>query len=521
MAAPRRLPLPGSERHALTGAREVGPSDRAELLDVSLHLRPRAPLPALDDVGQVAPLTREQFAARHGAAPNDVARVAAFAGDHDLRVTAVHEARCTVVLSGSVAALGRAFDVELQRWERDGTTWRGRVGPVHVPADLAGVIEGVFGLDDRPQAQSRVRRAAAHAHAASRTAFTPPQVAALYDFPRHLDGAGQTVALLQLGGGYSRERDLDPYFAALGLATPEVLDVSVDHGRNLRSGSPDSDDSEVQLDLAVLGGVVPGARIALYFAPNTERGFLDGVSAAVHDGRLQPSLLSISWGAAEPTWTLQAIRAIDSVFQAAASLGITVCVAAGDSGSGDDVHDRRPHVDFPASSPYALACGGTRLHLRRDRRALASEEVWHGGGGAGSTGGGISEVFACPPWQRECEGGGPPSSGDRHGRGLPDVAAAADPQTGYLVHIDGQLQVLGGTSAVAPLWAALVAMANQRRGRPVGLLAPLLYSALCRRGALRDVTKGRNGAYQARRGWDPCTGLGSPNGERLVELLAG
>jgi kumamolisin len=502
-ASARRVPLAGSERRALPGARAVGPSDRAERLEVSVHLRPRAPLPAPGE----ARMSRPQLAARHGASPDDVARVSAFADAHGLHVDAVHAARRTVTLSGTAEALGRAFDVELQRWERDGTSFRGRTGPVHVPAELSGVIEGVFGLDDRPQARSRVARRARHRGGAG-DGLTPVQVAHLYDFPRGLDGSGQTVAVLQVSGGYG-EDDLRPFFAALHREVPRILDVSVDHGRNLRSGDPDSDDSEVQLDVEVLGAVAPGARIALYFAPNTERGFLDGVSAAIHDDRLRPSVLSISWGAAEPTWTLQALHAIDGAFAAAAALGVTVCAAAGDSGSGDDVHDRRPHADFPASSPGALACGGTRVHLHRGG-SLAGEEVWNDGRAGGSTGGGISAVFGAPPWQQAL---------GLRGRGVPDVAGDADPDTGWAVRVDGAAQVLGGTSAVAPLWAALVALANQRRRTPVGLLAPLLYGAAAG-DALRDVTRGRNGAYRARPGWDACTGLGTPRGERLMELLA-
>jgi kumamolisin len=515
-ASGRRVPLAGSERRALPGARPVGPSDRAEQLQVSVHLRPRKPLPSWADA-TTPRLTRARFAELHGAAVEDVARVSAFATDHGLRVDAAHAARRTVVLSGSAQALSRAFDVELQRWERDGTSFRGRLGPVHVPAALADAIEGVFGLDDRPQVRSRIARRA-RGGAGGDESLTPAQVAALYDFPRHLDGGGQTVALLQLGGGY-RRAELESAFAALGVRPRRSIDVSVDGGSNTPSGHPHSDDAEVQLDVEVAGSIVPGATLAVYFAPNTERGFLDGVSAAVHDAVLRPSVLSISWGAAEPAWTLQALRAIDGVLRDAAALGVTVCVAAGDSGSGDDVHDHRPHVDFPASSPGALACGGTRLHLHRSPLSLAGEEVWNDGpGGAGAGGGGVSAVFAAPPWQAACEQGGPPRSGDRPGRGLPDVAGSADPAAGWRVQVDGAEQVLGGTSAVAPLWAALVAMANQRRETPVGLLAPLLYEHAS---LLRDVTEGRNGAYTARPGWDPCTGLGTPRGDRLVRLLSG
>jgi len=514
MADARRIPLAGSERAPLPGARVEGPSDAAERLEVSLHLRPRAPLPpAGHDPGAV--ISREELARRHGASEEDVTLVERFAERHDLDVVAAQPDRRTVVLAGSVAAMSAAFGVELQRWRRDGATYRGRVGPLHLPADLAAAVEGVFGLDDRPQARPHVRRRAVH-HG-SGAGFTPRQVARLYGFPHLLDGSGVTVALLEVGGGY-RAEDLHHYFSALRLAPPFTVDVSVDGGRNQPTGDPEGDDSEVLLDIEVLGALVPAARIAVYFAPNTERGFLDGVAAAVHDTTLRPSVLSISWGAAEATWTHQAMRALDGAFQAAAAVGMTVLVASGDDGSHDGVHDGHAHVDFPASSPHVLACGGTRLHLHRDG-ALAGEEAWNDGPHHGATGGGISDVFDVPAWQAQA--GLPPSAnpGHRLGRGVPDVAGDADPGTGYAVRVDGSDTVLGGTSAVAPLWAALVAMAVQRGGRPLGLLNPVVYGALHAAGALRDVATGGNGAYRARAGWDPCTGLGTPVGTRVLTAL--
>jgi kumamolisin len=172
-------------------------------------------------------------------------------------------------------------------------------------------------------------------------------------------------------------------------------------------------------------------------------------------------------------------------------------------------------VDFPASSPFVLACGGTRLEAADDE--IAREVVWNAAGGA--TGGGISDVFAPPQWQSSA--GVPPSAnpGGRRGRGVPDVAGDADPATGYRVRVDGRDAVFGGTSAVAPLWAALVARINQRLGTPVGFVNPRLYAAPS--GAFNDITSGTNGAYDAAAGWDPCTGLGTPDGAALLDALGG
>ncbi len=208
---------------------------------------------------------------------------------------------------------------------------------------------------------------------------------------------------------------------------------------------------------------------------------------------------------------------MDQAFQAAAALGITVCCAAGDNGSGDGVTtDQLAHVDFPASSPYALGCGGTRLEAANNQ--VTSEVVWS------ATGGGVSDFFTLPTWQANA--GVPPSANPDHhvGRGVPDVAGDADPQTGYDVYVDGQSVVFGGTSAVAPLWAGLIALMNQQRGQPVGYLNPKLYQnyqRLIKAEALRDVTSGDNGAYSAGLGWDACSGVGTPKGAKLRAALSG
>jgi kumamolisin len=214
------------------------------------------------------------------------------------------------------------------------------------------------------------------------------------------------------------------------------------------------------------------------------------------------------------------MTAFDQAFQAAGALGVTVTVAAGDNGSSDGVNDGLAHVDFPASSPNVLACGGTRLI--GSGQSITSETVWNDGTSGGATGGGISAFFPPPAWQSKSNL--PPSAnpGAKPGRGVPDIAGDADPVTGYQIRVDGQNTVVGGTSAVAPLWAGLVALLNQSLGKPVGYLNPWLYtSAISIPGALHDITSGNNGAYQARVGWDACTGLGSGDGMKIQGALVG
>ena len=273
------------------------------------------------------------------------------------------------------------------------------------------------------------------------------------------------------------------------------------------------------LDIEVAAAVAPKAKIAVYFAPNTTQGFLDAITTAVHDTTNKPSVISISWGRPENELDRPGDDRIDQAFQTAAALGVTVCVASGDNGSADGAGDGKQHVDFPASSPFALGCGGTKLV--GSGTTITSEIVWNENPTSSATGGGVSDFFAVPKYQA---GAGVPVSknpGGRKGRGVPDVAGDADPTTGYAVRVDGQDFVIGGTSAVAPLWAGMIALMNQRLGHRVGYLNPLLYGSVVGTNSFRDITSGNNGAYTAKAGWDPCTGWGTPVGTKLLNALGG
>ena len=290
-----------------------------------------------------------------------------------------------------------------------------------------------------------------------------------------------------------------------------MIAVGVAGGSNQPGGAADD---EVMLDIEVIGALAPGAAIVVYFAPNTDQGFYEAISQAAHDSTHHPVVMSISWGGPEDGWTAPSRNAMQTALEDAAALGVTVTVAAGDGGSSDGESDGEPHVDFPASSPFALGCGGTRLTA--SGAAIATEVVWNEtSAGEGATGGGVSVVFPLPVWQQHSQV--PQAPNGSAGRGVPDVAGNADPLTGYQVLVDGESQVIGGTSAVAPLWAALIARCNQQLGRPLGDVHAAIYQIGER--AFRDITQGNNGAYRAGPGWDACTGLGSPNGAALLSAL--
>jgi kumamolisin len=437
-----------------------------------------------------------------------------FAAEHGLEVILRDPSRRLVKVAGPIAKLEIAFGTKLRHFEHRGLRFRARTGPLTVPTNLSEKIESVLGLDNRPVATSKIAFPRAPEAVVS---HLPTAIAAFYGFPKTLaQGKGQCIGLIELGGGF-RASDNEAAFGAMGLTPPQVIAIPVSGGGNT-PGKDVGADGEVALDIQTAGGAAPGARIAVYFAPNTDQGFVDAITQAVHDSENATSVLSISWGSAEGSWTQQAIISMTSALKDAASLSVTVCAASGDGLAGDGVNDGKAHVDFPASSPYVVGCGGTRIDTGDS--SIGNETVWNTGSGGG-TGGGVSALFPVPSYQANAKV--PVSiSTKKKGRGVPDVAADADPNSGYRIVVDGENQAIGGTSAAAPLWAGLFALINESRGRPVGQPHTNLYAHPT---AFRDITQGDNRignlGYSAGPGWDACTGLGAPDGSALLRAFSG
>jgi kumamolisin len=526
MAFDKYVKVKGSEREPMPGATQAGSCDPKEVMQVTLTLRQRtagSKQPSLEKlIASGERVTREQYAASYGADSADVQQVEVFAAAYGLAVAQVNLAARTVILTGRCADFAAAFQVELATYQYPGGAYRGRTGAVNIPTELSKIVRSVHGLDNRPQAQAHFRIANSKAGPlAAAVSYTALQVAQAYSFPTGPNGTGQTIGIVELGGGFTQS-DLNTYFSGLNISpAPTVVAVSVDGAQNAPTGDTNGPDTEVMLDIEVSGAVAPGARIVVYFAPNTDAGFLDAINQAAMDTVNKPSVISISWGGPESTWTAQSLQSYNSALQSIAALGVTVCVAAGDNGSTDGVSDGLDHVDFPASSPYSLACGGTTLDISGGK--ISSEVVWNDlSSGEGATGGGISATFPIPSYQANANV--PPSDnpGNFKGRGLPDVTGDADPNTGYQVQVDGSSFAVGGTSAVAPLWAGLIALFNQSLGKAVGYLNPNLYQTIAgEAGTFHDITSGNNGDYSAAKGWDPCSGWGSPNGATLLQALSG
>ena len=414
------------------------------------------------------------------------------------------------------------FDVEVTHFEASDALsgslvrYRGH-GELHVPADLDGVVVSVFGLDNRPRVIPMFRVIDGQPH----LVYTPPDLAKLYAFPGEADSAGQTLAIITVTGGY-RQQDVDAYFAQLGLPVPSITTVGIGGAQNAPGPAdqpPSPADIEAVLDIEVAGALVPAARIVNYFTPNTDSGLLESVRAAVHAAPV-PTAISLSWGATEESYSAHFIRAMEEVLREAAALGITVCAASGDSGSSNDVYDGGSHVNYPASSPHVLAVGGTTLIGDPGTGTIHSETVWNAGSGQ-VTGGGVSNLFDLPDWQAQADVPNRFGKAEK-GRGVPDVAANADENTGYQILMNGKTAFVGGTSPATPLWAALVCRLAQKVGRPFGLLQPLIYRNLTTgqvSAGFRDIVAGDNGSYAADPSWDPTTGLGSPDGTALLNVL--
>lgn len=516
--AERLVPLSGSERMPSAEIQaSLGPVAPAGRIEVTVILRRKEPLTELPS----HPMSREELAERHGASAEDLDLAVATFSRLGAEVLAADPAARRLRLAGTVEELSRMFGTNLEAVTSSGPhghdiSHRHRTGGLMIPAELDGIVTAVLGLDDRPQAHAQFR---ALPLAAASMSYTPPELGRIYKFPATADGSGQVVAIIELGGGFG-QADLDAYFQGLGITGPTVTAVEVDGAANKPGQDPSGADGEVLLDIEVVGALAPGAEILVYFAPNTDAGFLDAMINA-SQASPPPASISISWGQNEDEWTAQARTAFDQAVADAAALGVTVTAAAGDNGSADAAQDGKDHADFPASSPHVLACGGTRLDADAASATIKSETVWNDGPRS-STGGGYSDTFPAPAWQRGLASHSkhhkpaPKPTPRARGRGVPDVSGVADPQTGYKVRVDGQDMVIGGTSAVAPLWAALIALLAQTTGRHFGQIQPLLYGLPT---GFHDITTGNNGTYQAATGWDPCTGLGSPDGTALLTAI--
>jgi kumamolisin len=519
------IEIPGSHREPPKGLPAIAAAHAAphgEPIEISVYLKDRS----ADDLLKQGPVSGSEAAAAaknaqardigsHRAVgyADDFAKIADFASETGLAIVKQDPARRLVKLSGPIDKVEAAFRTKLHYYNDGQQGFRARSGSLSAPADVVDRVEAVLGLDTRPIAKSKLTH---HFNPHAVVGHLPNEVAKLYGFPKTAGmGAGQCIALIELGGGF-RDADNQKAFKAMNLNTPKVTAISVSGGQNQPGKDPNAD-GEVALDIQVAGGAAPGASIAVYFAPNTVQGFVDAITRAVHDQQNRPSVISISWGSAELNWSGQGLAAMTTAFKDAAMLNVTVLAASGDNLATDGVNDGRAHTDFPASSPFVIGCGGTVIDTNGG--TIKSEKVWnHNGSG---TGGGISDKFPLPGYQTNAKI--PKSVNDNKvGRGVPDIAGDADPASGFSVVVGGMGGTIGGTSAVAPLFAGFFALVNEACKKPAGFALPLLYGSSA---AFRQVVSGNNRdggiGYDAGPGtnWNACTGLGVPDGAKLLAVF--
>ncbi|MEM7159209.1 MAG: S53 family peptidase [Myxococcota bacterium] len=580
-----RVPLPGSAHKDLSPLEVESNEGFGSLtFDIDLLLRPRSgesPAEAaakLDDVPlhERQYLTHDEVEARYGADPADVAKLQRFADEFGLKLIHAKLEERRVRVEGTVSAYGKAFRAQLREFRDEGGSFISHVEPLEVPSYLGGIVERVLGLHGKPAIEPDLywRGASAHQRAATDPTgevgnpdFSAPDVAQLYDFPAST-GAGQVVGVIELAGGY-QPKEIEQYFRHVGLSQKPTL---VNVGPNVRAPRVLSN-MEVTMNVQLVASVCPDATTVVYNAASKTYSLDDyyGVfSTAIHDRVNRPSVLSNSWSWSELFAQGTDLSHFDRLFAIASLLGITICGSAGNSGA-QTLHffeDRPaivPSVRFPSSNPRVLACGGTSLfasggeirnevvwdrladHLRIVQTAGGRRDIANSHGMAST--GGVSRMHGRPAYQDGADipvlrhyawhNGELRDIEEQAGRGVPDVAANADLETGYrFVFLDPPaaqgpeagielpedgLVVGGGTSAATPMWAALVTRINEGLGRRVGTLQPSLYRLVVDQGTpvCRRITHGENGGYAAHPElvWNGCTGLGTPRGKALLAAL--
>src|SRR5580698_8248711 len=472
----------------------LGPADPQQRIEVTIKLRRKTEkgLPTLKEfvAGKRAKgITRQILAEKYGASREDATTVQQWAVQHGLSVSQLDLGRRQLHLVGSVKAMSEAFGVQMAMYQhsRTGVHFRCPKSDIRIPKKLSSIIVGVFGLNDMPVVVRNSVRLATKLKSADPKSqfpgsFYPNDVSMLYNFPSGTTGNGQRVAILEFGGGFDQTVLADYFKQNIGLQTPPTVNAIFVLGTTMNVSDPTT--GEVYLDIEVIGAMAPEATIDVYFAPWTGQGYLNAIDQAIHNDDY--AAVSISYGLDEdlrgsgtdPGWP-SLNQNIDEAFRDATAVGIPVFVSTGDQGSssirgqltdGTEITmlSKGAHAGYPATSPYAIAVGGTMLYA--ENGAISKEIVWNELGGlqegkfyyGGATGGGVSDRYTQVPSYQSGAGVTPQSVNNppTKGRAVPDVAGNAGSTTGYLVSQPPGPQIpfapAGGATASAPMWAALI-----------------------------------------------------------------
>lgn len=499
--------------------------------------------------------TREKYAATYSASHADIDAVTHCCRRYGLTVLDVNRLTRVIRVSGNVGAMQAMFGVSLQHFVAQGQSYVSHTDDIQVPAEIGDAVQWVFGLSTFPRAGNgryRQSHSMCSGAAAPWKTYTPPEFADFYEFPPE-QGEGQCIGVLTLYGGFHWS-DMKHFFSDLGMPMPDIRTV----GPNIPASGEDVwSNFEVTMDTQIVASCAPKARTVVYFSGATSDAdtnawtYYDMLCMALFDFYNKPSVLTMSWGLPERIpgiWTYGEAYVLNELLSVAAILGITICVASGDSGGiwpVDFGMFSAPSLTiFPGSSTWVLNIGGTTLELSPTGQ-VQNEVVWNRlaeitmlgfgtdpglMGHLGSSTGGVSSYFERPWWQDVADVPEKTVCEFRDftlchyntfaGRGCPDVSANADFWVGYRIFWNGCWRAGGGTSGASPLIAALMGRLNQGVGFPLGFVNPLFYYLQIDRGTgmFKTITEGNNGAYAAAPGklWNGATGLGVPRGQAML-----
>lgn len=456
----------------------------------------------------LTPKARQQ---QFSAPANVVKNLTAYFKDYDLKVTESSATKRTMTVTGTSINFTRALGIVFHVYEKtSGDEYIMHDGNLRLPEELQGTISSFAGHTLSGQQETRVStQTSSSTNSTTKKiqdikGYSPTQITEYYDFP-DADGTGECIGLIELGGTY-KQSDIDGFFKHFGMEAPQIEVVGKPPAESYM------DDYEVTLDLQLAGAMAPKAKLVIYYGKD----LITAIKAALNDQKNKPSVLSISWAASEELYSKAQLTEMSQLLYQVALQGITVVAASGDTGA----YNNKSHlnVNIPSVNPLVLGCGGSTLRIKNDREVIWNDLKKQKMG----TGGGFSRKFFAPLYQQPASHFYirrlPALACNWNYRGVPDIAANADPNTGYTVMLDGKLFPGGGTSASTPVWAGLIARLNQLLGYRLGFINGELYK-LAATSAFRQVYQGDNGYYPGATYWNPCTGLGSPHGSNLLEAL--
>lgn len=477
-------------------------------------------------------LSPEEFAASFSPTQADYDALIKFVKSQGLTVVGTHSNRLLLDVSGPASVMERTFTTKLRQYQTpSGRIFRAPESDPFLPASIASKVTGVTGLDnasvwkthlvERSSLQSLL---VPHGGTGPGGGLAPSDIKTAYNLAgTSLNGTGQTLGLFQLDG-YTAS-DIAQYETTFGLPSVPLQNVLVDGVTGIPSTGANSGAGEVTLDIELQIAMAPGAtKVIIYEGPNSNAGVLDTYNRIATDNLAKQ--ISTSWGLAEGSNSSSALNSENTIFQQMAAQGQTIYAASGDSGAYDNGSSLS--VDDPASQPFMMGVGGTRLTTNGAGGSYVSEKTWNGGSiAAGGGGGGISGFWAIPTYQSGIVSTA--SKGSTTKRNVPDVSLNSDPNTGYSIYYSGQWVVYGGTSCAAPLWAGFTALVNQQR---VANAKPVLgdpHAALKTIGtgtaygtSFHDIAdNSTNLFYPAVTSFDDATGWGTINGLGLITSLSG